>query len=115
MLPNVQIDQTAIDFPPYVESLESRPVVYERHKGLTKQRASIQLNSMNSPFAYVLNPSLDRPEIDNIESQGTRIEPFNPIHQMADLSVKDYALMMADYDVAAIESDHSQIARQFGW
>jgi len=112
MLPNVQIDQTTIDSPHYVES---RPAVYERHTGLTKQRAHIQRNSMHAPFGYVLNTSLGRPEIDNIENQGTRIEPFNPIRRMASLSVKDYELMMADYDVAAIENDHSQIARQFGW
>ncbi len=112
MLRDVQIDQTTIDFPHYVES---RPVVYERHSGLTKQRAHIQRNSMNSPFGYVLNTSLNRPEIDNIENQGTRIEPFNPIRRMASLSVKDYELLMANHDIVAIENDHSQIARQFGW
>jgi len=109
---DIQIDQTPATF---YNKLRAYPAIYEPHKGLIKPQFSIQRNSTDKPFGYVLNGSIARSGIDNIENQGTIISSFDSISRMAPLSVKDYELMMADYDVAAIENDHSQIARQFGW
>jgi len=109
---DIQIDQTpAVSY----DKLRAFPAIYEPRKGLTKPQFSIQRNSTDKLFGYVLHPSLDRSVVDSIENMGTRISSFDGVTRMATLSVKDYELLMSDYDVAAIENDHSQIARQFGW